>query len=273
MSHIYTQECRLWDENHENWPKKKDGKPYKRIPSAKKQAMESEGTWPTLYKSVTTYLSWAKGPAIAGWMVSLAKQAAVEAHSAPGGDFEKTLAKIYNEKRNAASDAGSALHDEIEKYLSCGTTPNSWQGRVAVRDIDALLRGRGLNKGDGLYEVTFVAEYEGIPFAGTADAVFPGQYVFDWKTTGGKKDVPYPDQPAQLAAYMDGLYNAKAFSLPEQALGNSGTETCCNVWINQEDGRVYKVKEYTERQLEMGMELFLHCAEIDELIKELGKMT
>jgi len=276
MSHIYTSAGKLFQEGHRAWPNKSDGTPYKRIPAKVKERLQAEGKWPELFKSVTTYLAWAKGPALMEWKGRRAIEIAKAAHedyqtlSGASIDFAKFLDEAYAEESNKASESGTAFHDAIEKYLSDYVVPVSNREMLtACKDIDALLVELGVTKQDGLYEVGFTDTFEGCNYGGTADAVFPGKYILDWKTTTGKKrGLPYPDQSAQLAMYRAGLSSTESANEPVC----NGDERCLNVWINQETGKIYAVKEYSEAELELGVELFKSCCDVDDLIERLKGM-
>jgi hypothetical protein len=274
MAHIYTQDGKLWQEGHPLWPNKTDGTPYKRIPAKVKEIMEADGTWPDLFKSVTTYLKYTKGQAIAGWQVatmleSCVKELQEEAgkYSYLPGAFISNAQARYKATTNKPSDDGTAIHDAVEKYLSEGVHPDDQIAMNACIGVRALLENTfKLNISDGLYEYGFAGEFKGIPYGGTIDAIFDGA-VFDWKTTGGRKSrLPYPDQPAQIAAYaaaVDGLIG-------------EGHNQGYNVYIDRETGRVYAYARYDYTVLSYGWSLFACCYLMDETlewIKENARLT
>ncbi len=273
MAHLYTKDGCLWQPGHPAWPNKKDGTAYQRISPQQKAKMEADGTWPTLFKSVTTYLDYCKGKTLLGWKEWQITNIAKAVYADRPADFNAALDRRIADERDAASNKGSDMHDVLARHLEAGSTPDEAFNPIehaAVVGIRDWMAEQGLAPDMFAYEQGFSVEIDGLRFGGTADAVtnaitcYAPTYVIDFKTTTSKKDaLPYADQPGQVAAYIR-AHAPWAYDF-DNCIGY-------NIYINQEDGQVYAWVRYGQEALQAGWRLFVTAYHMDEELVTLGKI-
>lgn len=282
MAHQYTRDGRLWQPGHPAWPNKADGTPYQQIPAKKKQKLEDAGEWPNLFLSVTTYLKYCKGEALLGWKEWQIKTLAKAVYNEKPDNFPNALAARIAQEKNAASDRGTELHDVLATHLAKNTTPDPDFNPVEfnmVTSVRAWMVLQGLDPLIAVYEWGFTCDdmFEDVEFGGTLDAIFrkPDRIIMvDFKTTTGvKKGLPYPDQAAQVSAYIRAWHlNHGTFQINEPMPGTK--DEGYNLYINQEDGRLYAVAKYdTFEVLQAAYMLFIECYRLDKAIKNVASMT
>lgn len=172
-------------------------------------------------------------------------------------DLAKELLEQYSTK---AADRGTEIHDAIEQYLKSGELSDDPVLHTAAVEAQAHLQGLGVT--EYVCEHCFVwrgyinvltgetspTKPDGfgwvrVAVGGTADFV-SDLHIRDWKSIEDKGygfRGSYAKEAAQCAMYRLG------FARPDA--------DCANVYFDRADGRIVKVKEWTEREMRLGLRL------------------
>jgi hypothetical protein len=198
-----------------------------------------------LLPSVTTILNVAAKPMLNTWLQKQAVLAALtlpRADSETDDDYVARVLKDAKEEGMAAANAGTAIHDSIEKYLSGQEVKEHFNIVVAVKDSLNAYFG----KQEWICEKSFA---NSLGFAGKCDLHVAGKLgiVCDVKTkefTDPNKVEAYEDNLLQLAAYRQGL------GIP--------LARCANIFVSRNVPGLVAIKTWDEEDLKRGWEMFQH---------------
>ena len=243
------EDGKRFDKNHPKWPNKKDGTPYKVLTNS---AIESTGL--TLVPSVTSILDPAKGHKLVNWAFWKAGKIAVEfLKTGPCYNDEQELEELaesfINEKRNEPADAGSDVHDLLDRYVKSCANDSS---EVAEATRAFIIENSGPDILRCRPEEQFACTVEGMSFGGTVD-VQDQQFVLDYKTTDGKRE-PYITECAQLWAYDMFAKNGRRL---------------VNVYIDRNTMRPYLYKEWNNIERERAFDVFNACYNLLMALEEI----
>jgi len=191
---------------------------------------------------------------LVGWAGKLGVEAAVDAVLAieqpcPSDLVEAknllmaTATELYDLRRNEASEAGSAIHDAIDKYLSLGLEPQTPEAWEAARAVSAWIEEQGITERRAEHCVVY--RDGSVAFGGTPD-LLSRKLVADWKTLEekrGKFRDPLAKEAAQLAAYRA--------AAAQMGLCDADAE-CYNLYIERSTGKLVRVHKWSPQQVVMG---------------------
>lgn len=154
--------------------------------------------------SVTTCLNLLNKEAIPRWAAKLAAEYAVDNFPVLAKlEREEAIKRVKAypwEKRDAAGDHGTSVHEYAETRLVLGLPARA--SNRSERHVDEVL--------DALRPVPIFTEetvwHEGVAYAGTFDGIWKigrKTVMIDWKSGGAKA---YPETALQLTAYSRGEY-------------------------------------------------------------------
>ena len=195
-----------------------------------------------LVPSVTTILNVAAKPALIAWMQRQVLLSALTLTRQPeetDGSFIDRVMVDSKELAKAAADAGTDIHNSIEDF---------WTGRQIsrhfehVKAVNDRLR-ETFGDQEWIAEKSFGHEFG---FGGKVD-LHCKNIVVDIKTkefAPGDKVEGYDEHLMQLAAYSLGL----------------GMEEprCANLFVSRTHPGTVHLKEWTEEEIEKGMDMFLY---------------
>ena len=193
-----------------------------------------------LVPSVTTILNVAAKPALIAWMQRQILMSALTLKrigDEPDESFMDRILVDSKELAKAAADAGTDIHNSIEKFYSGDSPSRHFEHVRAVSE--ALTEQFGDQ--DWVSEKSFGHE---LGFGGKCD-LHCSDFVVDVKTKefGPGDDVEgYDDNLMQLAAYRVGL------GLPEAQ--------CANIFVSRNHPGLVTIKSWTEDELVRGWEQF-----------------
>jgi len=193
-----------------------------------------------LVPSVTTILNVAAKPALIAWMQRQILMSALTLKrigDEPDESFMDRILVDSKELAKAAADAGTDIHNSIEKLYSGDSPSRHFEHVRAVSE--ALTEQFGDQ--DWVSEKSFGHE---LGFGGKCD-LHCSDFVVDVKTKefGPGDDVEgYDDNLMQLAAYRVGL------GLPEAQ--------CANIFVSRNHPGLVTIKSWTEDELVRGWEQF-----------------
>ena len=151
--------------------------------------------------------------------------------------------ELYDLRRNEASEAGSAIHDAIDKYLSLGLEPQTPEAWEAARAVSAWIEEQGITERRAEHCVVY--RDGSVAFGGTPD-LLSRKLVADWKTLEekrGKFRDPLAKEAAQLAAYRA--------AAAQMGLCDADAE-CYNLYIERSTGKLVRVHKWSPQQVVMG---------------------
>ena len=215
----------------------------------------------TLYPSVTTVLKMMAKPELDAWKQRELLSVAVTTPRKPeqtDDEYARTIVDLYGEKQGVAMKRGSAIHDEIEGYITCKRmTDISPQAKMA---IDLLHEHKLFAPQCEQSYATIVKDrgYGGkVDLAGMIDTRYA---IVDYKTQTikvDKKGIPkptiYEEMGIQLSAYR------KFFD---------GERDCYNLIIGTNMPYVH-LHKWEEEDLDNCAEMFYDCLDLFYRVKGL----
>jgi hypothetical protein len=192
-------------------------------------------------------------------------------------DSEEATNKVallkHKESTTEASDKGTRMHDCIQRYLELAKLDLLPSGELeaefenhelrACEDVlswlDKESPGGVFGNKNASLERPFVSNGFGgtIDFQSTLSGV-EDVLLVDFKTVSNPKGrKPYPTEGAQIAAY------AHSHSLKENGPEEGGIEfRQVNLYIDQNTGKLFNAKEWSDEERRNGYKLFLYTKEL-----------
>lgn len=219
-----------------------------RVTDARKAKKEGE-IW---YPSVTSVLGIFDKPGLNVWKENIFLEYAfqVDKTNMEMGSWIDAVRAKAQERFEEAPQAGTDIHDVLEKYIRDGIEPECDSERDICRNVEGKLLEM-CGEQDWRCEEYF---YSG-GYAGCADLV-SDEWVIDYKSKQeASKFKPgkmaYPEHAQQLAAYSEGF---------------GGGRKCANIFICLETGEV-DFHLHSEEEIKRGWKVFSHALEIFKVLK------
>ena len=232
---------------------KEDGEPAHFQPNGSNTTL-AHARKQSLRPSVTGILGVAANPGLTEYFIKQHLEAAFEDGALQSEDYTewcKEIRQKAKEHSTQARDKGSAIHNALDDHYSGRFDEVDRDLAKYVIAVNHALKGvYGVSVGDADPEKSFSTIYYG----GSVDLSNPKLIVdykfkssgWELKKDGTPKKIWYQENVAQLAAYRQGLGYKDA--------------VVANVFISPE-AEVY-IKEWTEEEVEDGLEYFNACLKL-----------
>lgn len=186
------------------------------------------------------------------WAMNIGIEAALEVAEKypqmPQDDRSALVKAKAGERREEAAEAGTAIHEAIDGYLSGRIElPEDPVKRTACEEVAKLVEELGL---EGEKEYCF----SNPSYGGTVDYYDPKWGVLDWKSISSNRK-PMLTELAQITAYKRHFH-----------FHNGGLKMG-NIYISQSTGKIVRRKFWTPEDEGLGWRVFTLALEIREAYK------